>query len=131
MIFSMRYHCSTLRSHFWSPAPSASIATTRSSRSGLILLAAFALLCVVVGNASATTTVPPPFDFINGVINYIRRAAVPTIVLALMFGALAWLFAKNGEGIVQWAGKAMVVLAFLLGAGTLLTTVGFQGATIW
>jgi hypothetical protein len=53
---------------------------------------------------------------------------VPTIVLALMIGALAWLFAKNGEGIVQWAGKAFVVLTFILGGGTLLATIGFQGA---
>jgi hypothetical protein len=78
----------------------------------------------------ASTTVPPPFDFINGIIAYIRSAAVPTIVLALMIGALAWLFAKNGEGIVQWAGKAFVVLAIILGGGTLLATIGFQGAVI-
>jgi hypothetical protein len=78
----------------------------------------------------ASTTVPPPFDFINGLIDYIRRAAIPTIVLALMLGAIAWLFARNGEGIVQWAGKALVVLAIVLGGGTLLASIGFEGAVV-
>lgn len=103
---------------------------TRSNRIHLVALVAVGLLLVAVVDANASTTVPPPFDFINGLINYIRRAAVPTIVLALMIGALAWLFAKNGEGIVQWAGKAMVVLAIILGGGTLLASIGFQGAVI-
>ncbi len=102
----------------------------RPNRVRLILLVALTLVLVAVADVSATTTVPPPFDFINGLIIYIRRAAVPTIVLALMVGALAWLFAKNGEGIVQWAGKAMVVLAIVLGGGTLLATIGFQGAVV-
>ena len=102
----------------------------RPNRTHLLVLAAFALLLVATGDVSASTTVPPPFDVINGLISYIRRAAVPTIVLALMIGALAWLFAKNGEGIVQWAGKAMVVLAIILGGGTLLATIGFQGAVV-
>jgi hypothetical protein len=95
------------------------------------MIVAAAVLLLVVGvhpDLAASTTVPPPFDFINGMITYIRRAAIPTIVLALMIGALAWLFAKNGEGIVQWAGKAFVVLAIILGGGTLISTIGFQGA---
>jgi hypothetical protein len=102
-----------IRLHFQRPAVPATI--------GVMLLALPLQL-------AASTTVPPPFDFINGTISYIRRAAIPTIVLALMIGALAWLFAKNGEGIVQWAGKAFVVLAIILGGGTLLATIGFQGA---
>lgn len=90
------------------------------------------LLLVALPDAlwAAADTVPEPFGFINGVIAIIRRAAVPTIVLALMIGALAWLFAKNGEGIVQWAGKALVVLAILLGAATLLSSIGFAGAVV-
>ncbi|HEX8695953.1 MAG TPA: hypothetical protein VF746_26295 [Longimicrobium sp.] len=89
-----------------------------------------AVLAAVPGHLSAATTVPEPFGFINGIIDFIRDAAVPTIVLALMIGALAWLFAKNGEGIVQWAGKAFVVLAVILGGGTLLASIGFQGAVV-
>ena len=95
------------------------------------LLAALAvLLAAVPADLWASTTVPEPFGFINGIIDFIRDAAVPTIVLALMIGALAWLFAKNGEGIVQWAGKAFVVLAIILGGGTLLASIGFQGAVV-
>lgn len=100
-------------------------------RTHALALAALALsLAVTPTDLWASTTVPPPFDFINGIIDFIRRAAVPTIVLALMIGALAWLFAKNGEGIVQWAGKAFVVLAIILGGGTLLASIGFQGAVL-
>ncbi|HEX8210810.1 MAG TPA: hypothetical protein VF584_11585 [Longimicrobium sp.] len=96
----------------------------------LVVALAFAMLMAALLPADllASTTVPEPFGFINGLATFIRRAAVPTIVLALMIGALAWLFAKNGEGIVQWAGKAFVVLAIILGGGTLLATIGFQGA---
>lgn len=101
----------------------------RLNRSHVVALA-FAMLTAALLPADlwASTTVPEPFGFINGLATFIRRAAVPTIVLALMIGALAWLFAKNGEGIVQWAGKAFVVLAIILGGGTLLATIGFQGA---
>lgn len=102
----------------------------RLRRSQVLALGVLVLLLGVHAQASASTTVPPPFDFINGVISYVRRAAIPTIVVALMFGALAWLFAKNGEGIVQWAGKACVVLAVILGTGTLLSSIGFQGAVL-
>lgn len=109
----------------------ASASRFRPSRSHLLALGvAVTLLAVTGSHLAATTTVPPPFDFINGLISYIRRAAIPSIVLALMVGALAWLFAKNGEGIVQWAGKAFMVLAIILGTGTLLTTIGFQGAVL-
>ena len=94
----------------------------------LAITVALLIVAVLPGDLVASTTVPEPFGFINGLITFIRRAAVPTIVLALMIGALAWLFAKNGEGIVQWAGKAFVVLAIILGGGTMLTTIGFQGA---
>jgi hypothetical protein len=102
----------------------------RSIRPLAIATLPLVVLAASPGELWASTTVPPPFDFINGIIAYIRSAAVPTIVLALMIGALAWLFAKNGEGIVQWAGKAFVVLAIILGGGTLLATIGFQGAVI-
>lgn len=102
----------------------------RSIRTLLVLATPLVLVAGSPAELWASTTVPPPFDFINGIIAYIRSAAVPTIVLALMIGALAWLFAKNGEGIVQWAGKAFVVLAIILGGGTLLATIGFQGAVI-
>lgn len=100
----------------------------RIDRVHVAALAAAVLLAAVPADLRAGTVVPEPFGFINGIITFIRLAAVPTIVLALMIGALAWLFAKNGEGIVQWAGKAFVVLAFILGGGTLLATIGFQGA---
>lgn len=96
----------------------------------LVVLVLLLLMAGVPAELWASTTVPPPFDFINGLIAYIRRAAVPTIVLALMIGALAWLFARNGEGIVQWAGKAFVVLAIILGGGTLLASIGFEGAVL-
>lgn len=88
------------------------------------------LLLGVPADLAAGTTVPPPFDFINGLISYIRSAAIPTIILSLMIGGIAWLFAKNGEGIVQWSSRAFVVLAIILGAGTLLTAIGFQGAVV-
>ena len=101
----------------------------RLNRTHVVAVASAMLLAAVLpADLWASTTVPEPFGFINGLIVFIRRAAVPTIVLALMIGALAWLFAKNGEGIVQWAGKAFVVLTFILGGGTLLATIGFQGA---
>jgi hypothetical protein len=102
----------------------------RSLRSPLVFSVSALLLAGSPARLWASTTVPPPFDFINGVIALIRNAAIPTIVLALMIGALAWLFAKNGEGIVQWAGKAFVVLAVILGGGTLLASIGFQGAVV-
>lgn len=102
----------------------------RRAPATLVLLALLLLIAGLPAELWASTTVPPPFDFINGLIAYIRRAAVPTIVLALMIGALAWLFARNGEGIVQWAGKAFVVLAIILGGGTLLASIGFQGAVL-
>lgn len=102
----------------------------RRAPATLILLVLLLLMAGVPADLWASTTVPPPFDFINGLIAYIRRAAVPTIVLALMIGALAWLFARNGEGIVQWAGKAFVVLAIILGGGTLLASIGFEGAVL-
>lgn len=94
------------------------------------VLALLPVLLLVPADLWASTTVPEPFGFINGIIGFIRQAAVPTIVLALMIGALAWLFAKNGEGIVQWAGKAFVVLAIILGGSTLLASIGFQGAVV-
>ncbi len=100
----------------------------RLNRTHAVAFAVTVLLATLPADLQAGTTVPAPFGFINGIITFIRLAAVPTIVLALMIGALAWLFAKNGEGIVQWAGKAFVVLAFILGGGTLLATIGFQGA---
>ena len=106
------------------------VRSIRLRRSHVVVLGAFLLLLGAHAQLAASTTVPPPFDFINGVISYVRRAAIPTIVVALMFGALAWLFAKNGEGIVQWAGKACVVLAVILGTGTLLSSIGFQGAVL-
>lgn len=96
----------------------------------VIVLVLLVLMAGVPADLWASTTVPPPFDFINGLIAYIRRAALPTIVLALMIGALAWLFARNGEGIVQWAGRAFVVLAIILGGGTLLASIGFEGAVL-
>jgi hypothetical protein len=102
----------------------------RRAPATLVLLVLLLLMTGVPADLWASTTVPPPFDFINGLIAYIRRAAVPTIVLALMIGALAWLFARNGEGIVQWAGKAFVVLAIILGGGTLLASIGFEGAVL-
>jgi hypothetical protein len=102
----------------------------RAPASALVALALLLLMAGIPADLWASTTVPPPFDFINGIISYIRRAAVPTIVLALMIGALAWLFARNGEGIVQWAGKAFVVLAIILGGGTLLASIGFEGAVL-
>lgn len=102
----------------------------RRAPATLVVLALLLLMAGLPADLWASTTVPPPFDFINGLIAYIRRAAVPTIVLALMIGALAWLFARNGEGIVQWAGKAFVVLAIILGGGTLLASIGFQGAVL-
>ncbi len=102
----------------------------RSFRSVTALAVPVLLVAGSPADLWASTTVPPPFEFINGVIALIRAAAVPTIVLALMIGALAWLFAKNGEGIVQWAGKAFVVLAVILGGGTLLATIGFPGAVV-
>ncbi len=102
----------------------------RRAPATLVLLALLLITAGVPADLWASTTVPPPFDFINGLIAYIRRAAVPTIVLALMIGALAWLFARNGEGIVQWAGKAFVVLAIILGGGTLLASIGFEGAVL-
>jgi hypothetical protein len=100
----------------------------RFNRGHAAALSAAVGLAILPAELSASTVVPEPFGFINGIIIFIRLAAVPTIVLALMIGALAWLFAKNGEGIVQWAGKAFVVLAIILGGGTLLATIGFQGA---
>lgn len=102
----------------------------RRAPATLLVLVLLLLMAGVPAELWASTTVPPPFDFINGLIAYIRRAAVPTIVLALMIGALAWLFARNGEGIVQWAGKAFVVLAIILGGGTLLASIGFEGAVL-
>lgn len=99
----------------------------RPARAGAL---AAVLLLALPARLWASTTVPPPFDFINGLIAYIRAAAIPTIVLALMIGAIAWLFARNGEGIVQWSGKAFVVLAIILGGGTLLASIGFQGAVV-
>jgi hypothetical protein len=102
----------------------------RAPATPVIVLVLLLLMAGVPADLWASTTVPPPFDFINGLIAYIRRAAVPTIVLALMVGALAWLFARNGEGIVQWAGKAFVVLAIILGGGTLLASIGFEGAVL-
>lgn len=102
----------------------------RLNRNHVVAIAAALLIAALPSELWASTTVPEPFGFINGLISFIRRAAVPTIVLALMIGALAWLFAKNGEGIVQWAGKAFVVLAIVLGGGTLLATIGFQGAVV-
>ena len=100
----------------------------RLDRTHAVTVAVTMLLATLPADLRAGTTVPEPFGFINGIITFIRLAAVPTIVVALMIGALAWLFAKNGEGIVQWAGKAFVCLAFILGGGTLLATIGFQGA---
>jgi hypothetical protein len=98
------------------------------------ILAVFAAsLVLVAASASelwATTTAPPPFEFINGIILYIRATAIPTIILALMFGGIAWLFTKNGEGIVQWGGRALMVLALIMGGGTFLAVIGFQGAVI-
>jgi hypothetical protein len=102
----------------------------RRTPATLVVLVLLLLMAGLPADLWASTTVPPPFDFINGLIGYIRRAAVPTIVLALMIGALAWLFARNGEGIVQWAGKAFVVLAIILGGGTLLASIGFEGAVL-
>jgi hypothetical protein len=102
----------------------------RLHRRHAVAFASAVLISTLPAGLSAGTVVPAPFGFINGIIAFIRAAAVPTIVLALMIGALAWLFAKNGEGIVQWAGKAFVVLAIILGGGTLLASIGFQGAVV-
>jgi hypothetical protein len=102
----------------------------RLRRSHAVVLGAFLLLVGGHAQLSASTVAPPPFEFINGLIAFLRRAAVPSIVVALMCCALAWLFTRNGEGIVQWAGRALTVLAILLGTGTLLSAIGFQGAVL-
>lgn len=102
----------------------------RLQRNHAIAFTLAILISTLPADLSAGTVVPEPFGFINEIIYFIQDAAVPTIVLALMIGALAWLFSKNGEGIVQWAGKAFLVLAIILGGGTLLASIGFQGAVV-
>lgn len=78
----------------------------------------------------ASTSVPPPFDWVNGLINYIRSAAIPFTVLMLMICAIAWVPAKNGEGIVAFGGRALLALTVILFGGVLITTIGFQGAVV-
>jgi hypothetical protein len=78
----------------------------------------------------ATTTVPPPFDWVNGLITYIRTAAIPFTVLMLMICAIAWVPAKNGEGIVAFGGRALIALTVILWGGLFITIIGFQGAVV-
>jgi hypothetical protein len=78
----------------------------------------------------ASTSVPPPFDWVNGLIDYIRSAAIPFTVLMLMICAIAWVPAKNGEGIVAFGGRALLALTVILFGGVLITTIGFQGAVV-
>jgi len=78
----------------------------------------------------ASTAVPPPFDWVNGLINYIRQAAIPFTVLMLMICAIAWVPAKNGEGIVAFGGRALLALTVILWGGVLIAAIGFQGAQV-
>ena len=78
----------------------------------------------------ASTTVPPPFDWVNGLISYIRQAAIPFTVLMLMICAIAWVPAKNGEGVVAFGGRALFALTLILWGGVLITAIGFQGAVV-
>jgi hypothetical protein len=96
--------------------------------------AALAVLLVVTVSFPSTlwasTTVPPPFDWVNGLITYIRQAAIPFTVLMLMICAIAWVPAKNGEGIVAFGGRALLALTVILWGGVLIAAIGFQGATV-
>jgi hypothetical protein len=98
--------------------------------------AAAALAALVLATALfpsdlwASTTVPPPFDWVNGLITYIRQAAIPFTVLMLMICAIAWVPAKNGEGIVAFGGRALLALTVILWGGVLIAAIGFQGAVV-
>lgn len=94
--------------------------------SGTLVLCAATMPAVL----AASTTVPPPFDWVNGLISYIRSAAIPFTVLMLMICAIAWVPAKNGEGIVAFGGRALLALSVILGGAVLLTTIGFQGSML-
>jgi hypothetical protein len=78
----------------------------------------------------AAETIPAPFEWIGGLIEFIREAAVPFTVLMLMICAIAWVPAKNGEGIVAFGGRALLALTVILFGGVLITAIGFQGAVV-
>jgi hypothetical protein len=96
----------------------------------LPLAALVVVSALVPAQLWATTTVPPPFDWVNGLITYIRAAAIPFTVLMLMICAIAWVPAKNGEGIVAFGGRALIALTVILWGGLFITIIGFQGAVV-
>jgi hypothetical protein len=103
----------------------------RRSRPHAITLANLVLLAALIpSDLWATTVVPPPFDWVNNLIIYIRGAAIPFTVLMLMICAIAWVPAKNGEGIVAFGGRALIALTVILWGGVFITILGFQGAVV-
>ena len=99
-------------------------------RATVALAALVAATALFPAALSASTTVPPPFDWVNGLISYIRSAAIPFTVLMLMICAIAWVPAKNGEGIVAFGGRALLALTVILWGGVLIAAIGFQGAVV-
>ena len=87
-------------------------------------------IALVPSTLWASTSVPPPFDWVNGLITYIRQAAIPFTVLMLMICAIAWVPAKNGEGIVAFGGRALLALTVILWGGVFIAAIGFQGAMV-
>ena len=102
----------------------------RHARLGAAALTLVLLIAAFPSNLWASTTVPPPFDWVNGLISYIRQAAIPFTVLMLMICAIAWVPAKNGEGIVAFGGRALLALTVILWGGVLIAAIGFQGAVV-
>lgn len=100
------------------------------TRTGVLTLTLVLGAVILPADLSATTTVPPPFDWVNGLITYIRSAAIPFTVLMLMICAIAWVPAKNGEGIVAFGGRALIALTVILWGGVFITVIGFQGAVV-